>query len=135
MAKNHLYVGGLAEEVSEGLLRAAFIPFGEIKDVSIPVQRDEHKHRGFGFVTFEEADDAADAVDNMHDAELYGRVLNVTVAKPQTVLDQSKAVWNAEEWMDKSLPVSVASVPFLEPYVGWGSAVGLRWRSFQRARL
>jgi peptidyl-prolyl isomerase E (cyclophilin E) len=30
------------------------------------------KHRGFGFVTFESADDAAQAMDNMDDAEFFG---------------------------------------------------------------
>lgn len=108
MAKNHLYVGGLAEEVTEDLLRAAFIPFGEIKDVAIPVEREQGKHRGFGFVTFEDAEDAADAIDNMHDAELCGQVLNVTVAKPQAVVDKSKAVWSAEGWTDDALEVRLA---------------------------
>ncbi|KAL2233498.1 UNVERIFIED_CONTAM: Peptidyl-prolyl cis-trans isomerase E [Sesamum indicum] len=61
--KNKLYVGGLAEEVNEYILHAAFIPFGDIKD----------KHRSFGFVTFLEREDAAAAMDNMDGAELYGR--------------------------------------------------------------
>lgn len=30
------------------------------------------KPRGFGFVTFESEDDAAQAIDNMNDAELFG---------------------------------------------------------------
>ena len=34
---------------------------------------------------FEEKDDAADATDNMHNAELYGRVLRVNYAQPMKV--------------------------------------------------
>lgn len=43
------------------------------------------KHRGFGFVTFVEKEDAAAAMDNMHCAELFGRVLTVNIAAPQKI--------------------------------------------------
>lgn len=33
--KTMLYVGGLAPEVSEEVLHAAFIPFGEIKSLQV----------------------------------------------------------------------------------------------------
>ncbi len=36
------------------MLHAAFLPFGEIKDVSLPVDHGTQKNRGFGFVTFQE---------------------------------------------------------------------------------
>ncbi|KHN29969.1 Peptidyl-prolyl cis-trans isomerase E [Glycine soja] len=72
--KNTLYVGGLAEEVNESILHAAFIPFGDIKDVKTPLDQATQKHRSFGFVTFLEREDASAAMDNMDGAELYGRV-------------------------------------------------------------
>lgn len=34
--KNILYVGGLDSGVSEEVLHAAFIPFGELKSVQVP---------------------------------------------------------------------------------------------------
>lgn len=34
--KRTLYVGGLAEQVEEEVLRAAFLPFGDIKQLEIP---------------------------------------------------------------------------------------------------
>jgi len=37
-------------------------------------------HRGFGFVQFQNADDAAAAIDNMNNAELNGRVIRVHLA-------------------------------------------------------
>lgn len=75
--KTTLYVGGLEESVNEAALHAAFIPFGDIKDVNIPLDHATGKHRGFGFVEYEEKEDAADAIENMHNAELFGRVLKV----------------------------------------------------------
>lgn len=35
--KRTLYVGGLQEKVDASVLKAAFIPFGEIKDVQLPM--------------------------------------------------------------------------------------------------
>lgn len=63
--KRTLYVGCLAEEVDEKVLNAAFIPFGEVLDIQIPLDYETEKHRGFAFVEFENAEDAAAAIDNM----------------------------------------------------------------------
>lgn len=68
--KRTIYVGGLAEEVDEKILNAAFIPFGDIIDVQIPLDYESEKHRGFAFIEFESAEDAAAAIDNMVGAEI-----------------------------------------------------------------
>ena len=54
--KTTLYVGGLEENVNEATLHSAFIPFGDIKDVNIPLDNTTGKHRGFGFVEYESAE-------------------------------------------------------------------------------
>jgi len=77
--------GGLAEEVDEKILHAAFVPFGEVKDVKTPLDQSTQKHRSFGFVTFLEREDAAAAMDNMDGAELFGRVLTVNYAFPERI--------------------------------------------------
>lgn len=51
--------GGLEESVSEAVLHAAFLPFGDIKDVSLPLDHGTQKNRGFGFVTYIERRAAA----------------------------------------------------------------------------
>ncbi len=66
--KRTLYVGGLDDKVDVATLTAAFLPFGEIKDVQIPMDHATQKPRGFGFVQFEEIEDAEAAADNMHHA-------------------------------------------------------------------
>lgn len=58
----------------------------------------DHKtgtHRGFAFVKFELADDAADAMDNMEGAELLGKVLKVNVSKPMQG-NGNRAVWEED---------------------------------------
>ena len=42
----------------------------------IPLDYETEKHRGFAFVEFEQAEDAAAAVDNMHESELFGRTVS-----------------------------------------------------------
>ena len=108
MAETHrkiLYVGGLAEEVEEAVLHAAFLPFGPLETVQIPLDQKTQKNRGFGFVQFEDREDAAAALDNMDNAELFGRVLTVNIAKPMKIkLGSHKAVWSeADEWYKNKL--------------------------------
>ena len=37
--KRTLYVGGLEENVDEAIVHSAFIPFGDIVDVNIPIEQ------------------------------------------------------------------------------------------------
>ena len=105
--KTTLYVGGLEESVNEAILHAAFIPFGEVKDVNIPLDHTAGTHRGFGFVEFIDKEDAAAAIDNMHNAELYGRVLRVNYAQPIKIKGGDKGwshqpVWaDSDSWLDR----------------------------------
>ena len=61
-----LSIGNLDELVDENALRALFIPFGEVREVTIPLDAGTGERRGFGFVEFDEPDDAAEARDNMN---------------------------------------------------------------------
>lgn len=97
--KRTVYVGGLAEEVDEKILQEAFNPFGETL-VQLPLDYVTGKHRGFAFLEFETKDDAADAIDNMNESEIYGRTIKVNIAKPmQLKQGQGKAVWNEDSWL------------------------------------
>lgn len=98
--KTALYVGGLEETVNEATLHAAFLPFGEIKEVNIPLDHATGKHRGFGFVEYEEKEDAAAAIDNMHNAELFGRVLKVNYAQPMKIKGGDKGWSHLPVWAD-----------------------------------
>jgi peptidyl-prolyl isomerase E (cyclophilin E) len=63
----------------------------------MPLDNATGKHRGFGFVEYESPEDASEAIFNMNNGELNGRVLTVNLAKPMTVSERSqKAVWHAE---------------------------------------
>jgi len=101
-SKKHLYVGGLAEEVDQKVLQAAFIPFGDIVEINMPIDYETEKHRGFAFIEFELAEDAQAAIDNMNDGEMFGRTLRVNFAKPMKISEGStRPVWASDEWLQK----------------------------------
>ncbi len=97
-----LHSGGLAEEVDESVVRAAFVPFGDLTEVQMPLDYQTEKHRGFAFVEFEVPEDAQAAIDNMNDSELFGRTLKVNLAKPLRMRENSsRPVWADDEWLQK----------------------------------
>jgi peptidyl-prolyl isomerase E (cyclophilin E) len=100
--------GGLSEEVDEKILHAAFVPFGEVKDVKTPLDQATQKHRSFGFVTFLEREDAAAAMDNMDGAELFGRVLTVNYAFPERIKGGEQG-WAAQPSMSRLLCFLISS--------------------------
>lgn len=57
------------------------------------------------YVEFEMSQDAREAIDNMDQSELYGRVIKVAQAKPQKDasegLGSKTAVWEQEGWLAK----------------------------------
>ena len=98
-SRRALYVGGLADPLTETTLRAAFLPFGPVKSVEMPRDYAKGTHRGFGFVEFESPDDAEEAIFNMDGAEIMGKAVTVNLAQPnQHKLGSNKPVWSTDEW-------------------------------------
>lgn len=91
----NVYVSGLPASVTPDILRAAFIPFGELVDVSIPA-RQEGQLR-FGFVLFEEAEDAEAAIDNMNQNIIHNARIRVRRAHRRSVVVPGRAVWHAAD--------------------------------------
>ena len=79
-----LFVGGLSWDTNDQGLQAAFAKHGEVTDAKVITDRDTDRSRGFGFVTFVNADDADRAIDAMNGTELDGRSLNVNEAKERS---------------------------------------------------
>ncbi|EEY19077.1 hypothetical protein D7B24_004038 [Verticillium nonalfalfae] len=104
--KSTVHVGGLAAMVTAANIQDAFIPFGEIADVSLPKNdkpNSTESHRGFAYVEYEDVDDAKEAIDNMDQSEFFGRIISVSAAKvPKSAeegLGSKKAVWEQEGWL------------------------------------
>ncbi|TNN44210.1 Cold-inducible RNA-binding protein [Liparis tanakae] len=75
-----LFVGGLSFDTNEETLAEAFGKFGAIEKVDVIRDRDSGNSRGFGFVKFENVEDAKDAQEGMHGKTLDGRAIRVDEA-------------------------------------------------------
>ena len=60
------------------------------------------RHRGFAFVEFEAAEDARDAIDNLHLSELFGKTIKVTRARPTRLKAHASQPGEAQ-WSDEVL--------------------------------
>ncbi|EJK52035.1 hypothetical protein THAOC_28735 [Thalassiosira oceanica] len=101
-SKRALYVGGVATAVKLDTLRAAFIPFGPINHIEMPMDYERGTHKGFAFIEFQDADDASEAIYNMDGAELFSKALTVNVAQASRMnLDGGKAIWSTDDYFDE----------------------------------
>lgn len=76
---NKIFVGGLSWNTNSEGLRAAFESFGEVVEAKVIMDRATGRSRGFGFVTFAQADDAKEAITR-DGTELDGRTIRVAPA-------------------------------------------------------
>jgi RNA recognition motif-containing protein len=83
MATSKLYVGGIPYRSTEDDIRNAFAEAGEVTSVSIISDRMTGRSRGFGFVEMADEAQAQAAIDRWDGKELDGRMLSVSMARPQ----------------------------------------------------
>lgn len=80
--KNKLYVGNLSKDVNDEKLSSMFSEFGDIKEAVVIMDGDVSK--GFGFVTFNNDEDADKAAKALDGKEIDGMAIKVNVARPRT---------------------------------------------------
>lgn len=83
-----VYVGNLDEKVTEELLWELMLQGGAVVNVSMPRDKVNSQHQGYGFVEFRTEDDAEYIVKIMNMIQLYGKHLRVNKAtQDKTKLD------------------------------------------------
>ena len=77
-----LFVGNLSYSTTEEELRELFSQAGNIKAVTIPMDRTTDRPRGFAFVEMESPAEAQKAITLCNGQMLSGRQINVNEARP-----------------------------------------------------
>ncbi|KAL6112309.1 rbm39 [Pungitius sinensis] len=72
-----LYVGSLHFNITEEMLRGIFEPFGRIESIQLMMDSDTRQSKGYGFITFADAECAKKALDQLNGFELAGRPMKV----------------------------------------------------------
>ena len=78
-----IYIGNLSFHASEDDIREVFAEYGEVSRISLPVDRETGRKRGFAFVDM--ADEASEdkAIEALEGAEWLPRPLPLNTARPQ----------------------------------------------------
>lgn len=79
-----IYAGNLGWGLTSQGLRDAFAEQPGLLSAKVIYERDSGRSRGFGFVTFETAEDAEAALDTMNGVEVQGRPLRLNLAVDRT---------------------------------------------------
>jgi len=80
---NKLYVGNLSFETTENELQDLFSGAGSVQEVILIQDRITGRSKGFGFVTMSSAEDAKNAISQIHGKSVGGRALTVNEARPK----------------------------------------------------
>ena len=93
MNQNRLFVGNLSYQTMENDLQEYFSAAGVVTSVNLMLDKMTGKSRGFAFVEFATAEEAAKAVEQFHGKEFQGRALTVNVARPR---EERAPRWSGE---------------------------------------
>ncbi|MGH9519979.1 MAG: RNA recognition motif domain-containing protein [Terriglobales bacterium] len=78
-----IFVGNLSFNTSEEELRTLFQNYGSVARVSVMMDRETGRSRGFAFVEMNNDEEAESAISGVNGSNLSGRTLNVNEARPR----------------------------------------------------
>ena len=87
---NKIFVGGLAWATDDHALQNAFEAHGNVTEAKVISDRETGRSRGFGFVTFGDADGATAAIAAMDGSDLDGRTIRVNLAEDKPRRDNNR---------------------------------------------
>jgi RNA recognition motif-containing protein len=82
-----LYVGNLSKEITDAQLTDLAVKFGALKSSTVARERTSGDSKGFGFVEFNNKEEAQAAIVGLNGTEFGGRTLKVSEARSQAAKD------------------------------------------------
>jgi RNA recognition motif-containing protein len=86
----NMYVSNLSFHTGDDELKKLFEQFGIVSSAKVIADRETGRSRGFGFVEMGSDEEAKEAMKNLHNKEIEGRAMSVTVAKEKSARADNK---------------------------------------------
>jgi RNA recognition motif-containing protein len=90
-----LYVGNLPYSVTDQTLTDTFSECGTVETAKVIMDRDSGRSKGFAFVEMSSDAEAMKSIDRFNGAQMDGRAINVSEAKPQAPRDSRGGGFNS----------------------------------------
>ena len=105
-----IYVGNISFDTVESDLRAAFQEHGTVKKISMPLNRETMKSRGFAFVTMSNAEETAAAIEAVNESEITGRTVYASESLPKDQVAEGKKKYQARKQSELHLEHYLSTV-------------------------
>uniref|UniRef100_A0A669B7U0 RNA binding motif protein 39a n=1 Tax=Oreochromis niloticus TaxID=8128 RepID=A0A669B7U0_ORENI len=92
-----LYVGSLHFNITEEMLRGIFEPFGRIESIQLMMDSETGRSKGYGFITFADAECAKNALEQLNGFELAGRPMKVGHVTERTDASMASSLLDSDE--------------------------------------
>ena len=78
-----MFIVNLSYQATEDDIRDVFVEYGEVARITLPIDRETGKRRGFAFINMVKDEEEDLAIAELDGAEWLGRELRVNKAKPK----------------------------------------------------
>ena len=86
----NMYVSNLSFHTADDDLRKLFEQFGAVSSAKVITDRETGRSRGFGFVEMGSDEEANTAIKGLHNKDVEGRAMSVTVAREKAPRSDNK---------------------------------------------
>jgi RNA recognition motif-containing protein len=86
----NMYVSNLSFHTGEDDLKKLFEEFGTVSSAKVITDRETGRSRGFGFVEMGSEEEGNVAMKSLHNKEIEGRALSVTIAREKAPRSENK---------------------------------------------
>ncbi|KAF5982727.1 RNA-binding with serine-rich domain-containing protein [Fusarium coicis] len=108
MTEIGIVVERLSKNINEQHLHEIFGQFGRIKDLDLPINRTFGTNRGTAYILYDYEDDAEAAIAHMHEAQVDGSAINVSIVLPRRKLSPAPPTARRGANIDPRVPFAGA---------------------------
>ncbi|KAG9258546.1 cytochrome P450 [Emericellopsis atlantica] len=110
-----IVVERLSKTINEDHLYEIFGTYGRITDLDLPINRSSNTNRGTAYILFERVEDAESAVAHLHEAQVDGATINVSICPLEVGV--AVALQDVVELLVGALPLVVVASAVVETLI------------------